>query len=89
MTWLMVVESGIAPLQYSGRTSHCHPLRETAKGYKLHCDTFSGTKWRSKRVMDDLDRRFQRLDPLLAIPGVNVLSCVAEQVPFHIFLHGG
>src|SRR5271170_5518129 len=31
MTWLMVVESGIAPLQYSGRTSHCHPLREITK----------------------------------------------------------
>jgi hypothetical protein len=32
-------------------------------------------------VGDDLDRRFQRLDPLLAIPGVNVLSRVARRRP--------
>jgi hypothetical protein len=37
----------------------------------------------------DLDRRFQRLDPLLAIPGVNVLSRLAEQITSTISFAAG
>jgi hypothetical protein len=41
-----------------------------------------------KRVGDDIDPRFQRLDPLLAIPGVNVLSRLAEQIASTISFAG-
>jgi hypothetical protein len=46
-------------------------------------------KWRLKRVGDDLDRRFQGLDPLLSITGVGILFRMAEQISFHILFDGG
>jgi hypothetical protein len=42
----------------------------------------------SKRVGDDLDRRFQRLDPLVTIPGMNVLPSVARQISFDVLFDG-
>jgi hypothetical protein len=45
-------------------------------------------KWRLKRVGDDLDRRFQGLDPLLSITGVGILFRMAEQISFYIRFDG-
>ena len=45
-------------------------------------------KWRLKRVGDDLDRRFQGLDPLLAITGMRTFARMAEQIPFDISFDG-
>jgi hypothetical protein len=43
-----------------------------------------GLGWCLKRVGNHFDRRFQRLDPLITIPGMNVLPSVARQISFDI-----
>jgi hypothetical protein len=65
------------------------PWRKSARVNKLHCSTFGGSNGRVQRVRNDLDHRFQRLDPLLAIPGMNVLSRLAEQIASTISFAAG
>jgi hypothetical protein len=58
-----------------------HPEQtKSVKGEQAALRHPSRQKWLLKRVGDDIDPRFQRLDPLLATPGVNVLSRLAEQI---------
>ncbi len=40
-------------------------------------------------VGDDLDRRFQSLDPLLAIPGMRAFAGMAGKIAFDILFDGG
>ena len=49
--------------------------------------SLQGRYWRLKRVGNHFDCGFQRLDPLVTIPGMNVLPSVARQISFDIFFN--
>jgi hypothetical protein len=81
--WLIVfAESGIAPSQCSARADlFIIPSKQkSVKGQQAALRHFEAEVALFKRVADDIDPRFQRLGPWLwlAIPGVNVLSRLAE-----------
>jgi hypothetical protein len=56
-----------------GLTSSSLSKQKASRVNRLHCAIWR-QKWPFMRVGNDIDPRFQRLDPLLAIPGVNVIS---------------
>jgi hypothetical protein len=58
-----------------------HPLANKKRQGSTGCTApISRQKWPFKRVGNDIGFRFQRLGPLLAILGVNVLSRLTEQI---------
>ena len=72
------------PSLSAGATPKSIPDRDAIGTNRPH----SILKWRLKRVGDDLDRRFQGLDPLLSITGVGILFRMAEQISFYIRFDG-
>jgi hypothetical protein len=68
-------------LQYFGKVTSSSSLHEREPLRTATWAPVKGTKWRLERVRNDLDRRLQRLDPLLTIPGVSAFARMAEQIP--------
>lgn len=61
-----------------GLTSSSPSKQKASRVNRLHCAIFRGRSGPLSGLGSD--PRFQRLDPLLATPGVNVLSRLAEQI---------
>jgi hypothetical protein len=88
--WLIVFRIGYYTVSVFCQGGPLHPLANKKRQGSTGCTApFSRRKWPFKRVGDDIDPPFQRLTRSLAIPGVNVLSCLAEQIASTISFAAG